>query len=70
MVNIIHLSKTFINPDGSSLTVLKDVNCTIEKGEVISIIGPSGTGKSTLGRDHRQRREHHRSRLSAGQAAP
>lgn len=48
MVNIIHLSKTFINPDGSSLTVLKDVNCTIDKGEVISIIGPSGTGKSTL----------------------
>ena len=30
------------------LTVLKDVNCDIEKGEVISIIGPSGTGKSTL----------------------
>ena len=48
MVNIIHLSKTFVNPDGSSLTVLKDVNCTIDKGEVISIIGPSGTGKSTL----------------------
>ena len=48
MITIHHLSKTFINPDGSSLTVLKDVNCTIEKGEVISIIGPSGTGKSTL----------------------
>ena len=28
--------------------VLKDVNATIEKGEVISIIGPSGTGKSTF----------------------
>jgi ABC-type polar amino acid transport system ATPase subunit len=27
---------------------LKDVNCDIEKGEVISIIGPSGTGKSTF----------------------
>ncbi len=27
---------------------LKDVNATIERGEVISIIGPSGTGKSTL----------------------
>ncbi|MBQ7259387.1 MAG: amino acid ABC transporter ATP-binding protein [Paludibacteraceae bacterium] len=48
MITINHLSKTFINPDGSSLTVLKDVNCTIEKGEVISIIGPSGTGKSTF----------------------
>ena len=48
MINIKHLSKTFYNPDGSVLTVLKDVNCDIDKGEVISIIGPSGTGKSTL----------------------
>ena len=48
MITIKHLSKTFRNPDGSVLTVLKDVNCEIDKGEVISIIGPSGTGKSTL----------------------
>ena len=48
MIQIKHLSKTFQNPDGSTITVLKDVNCEIEKGEVISIIGPSGTGKSTL----------------------
>ncbi|MBQ9477534.1 MAG: amino acid ABC transporter ATP-binding protein [Bacteroidales bacterium] len=48
MISIKHLSKTFQNPDGSTLTVLKDVNCDIDKGEVISIIGPSGTGKSTL----------------------
>ena len=48
MISIKHLSKTFKNPDGQTLTVLKDVNCEIQKGEVISIIGPSGTGKSTL----------------------
>ncbi len=30
------------------LTVLKNINTVIKKGEVISIIGPSGTGKSTL----------------------
>ncbi len=48
MISIKHLSKTFTNPDGTKITVLKDVNCEIEKGEVISIIGPSGTGKSTL----------------------
>jgi len=48
MITVNHLSKTYHNPDGSSLTVLKDINCTIEKGEVISLIGPSGTGKSTF----------------------
>ncbi|MBQ9659854.1 MAG: amino acid ABC transporter ATP-binding protein [Bacteroidales bacterium] len=48
MISIKHLSKKFKNPDGSVITVLKDVNCEIGKGEVISIIGPSGTGKSTL----------------------
>ena len=27
---------------------LKNINLTVERGEVISIIGPSGTGKSTF----------------------
>ena len=48
MISVRHLSKTFVNPDGSRFSVLKDVNCDIRKGEVISIIGPSGTGKSTF----------------------
>ena len=48
MITIRHLSKRYINPDGSVFEVLKDVNCEISKGEVISIIGPSGTGKSTF----------------------
>lgn len=43
MITVEHLSKYF-----GELAVLKDVNATIEKGEVISIIGPSGTGKSTF----------------------
>jgi ABC-type polar amino acid transport system ATPase subunit len=48
MITINHLSKTYTNTDGTPLQVLRDVNCQINKGEVISIIGPSGTGKSTL----------------------
>lgn len=48
MITIKNLSKTFTMPDGTELEVLKDVNCHIKKGEVISIIGPSGTGKSTF----------------------
>ena len=32
----------------ADVTPLKNVDLTVEEGEVISIIGPSGTGKSTL----------------------
>ena len=31
-----------------SLHVLKDINLSVQKGEVVVIIGPSGSGKSTL----------------------
>lgn len=37
-----HVSKSF-----GSLQVLKDINLSVEQGEVICIIGPSGAGKST-----------------------
>ena len=43
MIKIEHLSKSF-----GPLAVLKDITVEIKKGEVVSIIGPSGTGKSTL----------------------
>ncbi len=43
MITINHLRKEYENA-----TPLKDVCATINKGDVISIIGPSGTGKSTL----------------------
>ena len=44
MVKIEHLYKEF----DSDTKVLKDINLTINKNEVIAILGPSGTGKSTL----------------------
>ena len=44
MVEVRELSKTF---DGSSY-ILKDINLSVAKNEVVAILGPSGTGKSTL----------------------
>ena len=43
LIRIEHLKKAFPN-----VTPLTDVNTSIHRGEVITIIGPSGTGKSTL----------------------
>ena len=43
ILEIRHLSKAF-----GSNSVLKDIDFTVEKGDVISIIGASGSGKSTL----------------------
>ena len=43
MIELVHLKKEY--PEA---TPLKDVNAVIRDGDVISVIGPSGTGKSTL----------------------
>ena len=43
MIELVHLEKKYENA-----VPLDDVNAIINDGEVISVIGPSGTGKSTL----------------------
>ena len=43
IIELSHLAKSF----GKNV-VLKDINLSVKKGEVISIIGSSGSGKSTM----------------------
>ena len=43
MIDVIDLKKSF-----GKLDVLRGINVTIEKGEVVCVIGPSGSGKSTF----------------------
>jgi lipoprotein-releasing system ATP-binding protein len=42
-----HLSKTYASPTGP-LTVLADVSFTLDRGHSAAVMGPSGSGKSSL----------------------
>ena len=43
VIEIQHLKKHF-----GSLEVLNDINFSVQKGEVVTVIGSSGSGKSTM----------------------
>ena len=43
VIELVHLQKQF-----GENTVLRDINLSVSKGEVLSIIGASGSGKSTM----------------------
>ncbi len=47
ILNVQNVSKTYQSA-GRNLTVLDDINFTVEAGSTLSIVGPSGSGKTTL----------------------
>ncbi|MBF0469432.1 MAG: ABC transporter ATP-binding protein [Desulfamplus sp.] len=47
MIELTGVSKQY-QIAGNSVSVLKDIDLSIEKGEFLAIMGPSGSGKSTL----------------------
>ena len=46
-IEIKNLSKSFVDKD-TKVEALRDINLTVEKGDIFGIIGMSGAGKSTL----------------------
>jgi lipoprotein-releasing system ATP-binding protein len=47
MLEAANVSKEYPSPNGR-LTILSDCSFTLARGEAASVVGPSGTGKSTL----------------------
>ena len=47
IVQINNLSMNYYTLEGE-LEVLKDINLTLEEGEILALVGPSGCGKSTI----------------------
>ena len=43
MIDVINLRKSF-----GDLEILKGINITINKGDIVAVLGPSGSGKSTF----------------------
>lgn len=44
MIDVKHISKSFKQGD-TTTEVLKDINFTVNDGEVVCLYGPSGSGK-------------------------
>jgi putative ABC transport system ATP-binding protein len=47
ILEVKNITKEVNSPEGA-LTIVKDVNLSIEPGELVSLVGPSGSGKTTL----------------------
>ena len=47
VISVSHLKRGFKSGSGS-ITVLKDISLTVNRGEFVAVMGASGSGKSTL----------------------
>ena len=49
LIELRHVSKLYVSPDGGPpVTVLDDINLEVREGEMLALLGQSGSGKSTI----------------------
>ena len=46
-IELINVSRRFISPEGKSFTAIRDFSITVNRGEFVAVVGPTGCGKST-----------------------
>ena len=46
-IELIDVSRRFVTPDGKSMTAIRDFSMTVDPGEFVAVVGPTGCGKST-----------------------
>jgi NitT/TauT family transport system ATP-binding protein len=48
IIELAAVAKSFRSADGTARSVLEDVNFTLREGEIVALLGQSGSGKSTM----------------------
>ena len=48
VLEAVDLAKVYTGGDGGTITVLDGVNLQVSRGQMVAVVGASGTGKSTL----------------------
>ena len=46
-IELDHVTKRFLTPNGEAFTAIRDVNLVVEPGQFCAVVGPTGCGKST-----------------------
>jgi ABC-type nitrate/sulfonate/bicarbonate transport system ATPase subunit len=48
VLKVKNISRSYLDPDGKSVGILKDISFSVFENEIVSFVGPSGCGKTTL----------------------
>lgn len=43
-----NIGKSYLQPNGQTISIIENINCQLQVGEIIALLGPSGSGKSTI----------------------